>query len=219
MGWFFLFSGCSKKNDSAPLVINPTVNPIPYSVLVYLVTPTDKSFNSQYYIAARSSMLNLQNWYKTQLGNKTFVLNPVIVDTLTGLHNSSWFSSNNGDSVSGSGSLYAYYNTKYEMKHLLGDKFDTALYTYFVYVAADFPDETIPRGLAAVGLANLTGLSGQFPGSWIGADGHALSHAFGLHEPTTETSNGMMSLGWPNYPNCIFTQAEKDSLSASPFLK
>jgi len=217
---FLLFSSCSKKHDKEePLVITPTVNPIPYSVLVYFITPSDKTFNADYYKATRTAILDLQGYYKTQLGNKTFVLNPVVVDTFTSQHNSSWFNTNNGDSISGSGSTYAYYNTKFELQQYLGSKFDMTTFTYFAYVQADFPDETIPKGLAAEGMANLIGLTGQFPGSWTGADGHALGHAFGLHEPTTETSNGIMSLGWPNYPNCVFTQAEKDSLNLSPFLQ
>ena len=94
---FILFDSCEKKNDqkssvnkpTAP-VINPTVNPIPYSVLVYLVTPTDKTIDYNYYNAAKATMQKLQGWYKTQMGNnKTFVLNPVVVDTLTALHESS----------------------------------------------------------------------------------------------------------------------------------
>jgi hypothetical protein len=100
----FFFSGCSKKNETeAPPVINPTVNPIPYSVLVYLVTPTDKKIDYNYYNAAKTTIQKLQGWYKTQMGNnKTFVLNPVVVDTLTGLHESSWYNDNHGPDISGS---------------------------------------------------------------------------------------------------------------------
>lgn len=218
-GAVILFNGCSKKNDAqAPLVINPTINPIPYSIMVYFITPKDKTFNPDYYRGARSAILDLQKWYKTQLG-KTFVLNPVVIDTFTSSHNASWFSSFNGDSISGTGSLYAYYNTFYELQQSLEDKFDTTHFTYFAYVGADFPDETKPKGLAVEGLNDLVGLSGQFPGSWMGADAHALGHAFGLPEPSTETSNGVMSLGWPNYPNCVFTQNEKNYLTALPFLQ
>ena len=214
----FSFNSCSKKNDSERVTIIPTVNPIPYTVMVYLITPTDKSFNPQYYIGAKACVLRLQAWYKSQLGsNKTFVLNPVVVDTLTGLHNSSWYNSHNGPPISDS--VYAYYNTKNEMQQLLGANFDTAHYTYFAYVVADFPDETIPRGLAVEALANLEGVSGDNPDSWIGAAGHALGHAFGLPEHSTESSIEIMSAGFPKYPHCIFTQAEKDSLNASPFFQ
>ena len=219
-GMFILFDSCHKKNDTPPPpVINPTVNPIPYSVLVYLVTPTDKKINYDYYTVAKSTLLKLQDWYKTQMGNnKTFVLNPVIIDTLTGLHPSAWYSDNNGPEISGS-IVYAYNNVKYEMKQLLGSKFDTSLYTYFVYVAASIPDETIPRGLATEGLNNLDGLVDN-SNFFIGMDAHALAHAFGLPEPQVETSNGIMSAaGIPKWPNCVFTPEEKDSLNVSPFLK
>jgi hypothetical protein len=105
------------------------------------------------------------------------------------------------------------------MKQLLGGNFSTTNYTYFVFVAADFPDETIPKGLAAEGLANIIGLSGKNPNSWVGADGHALGHAFGLPEVAIENPQGIMSTGYPHYPNCILTQAEKDNLNATPFFK
>ncbi len=217
----FFFSGCSKKNDTEPPpVINPTVNPIPYSVLVYLVTPADKKIDYNYYNAAKTTIQKLQGWYKTQMGNnKTFVLNPVVVDTLTGLHESSWYSDNHGPEISGS-VVYAYNNVKYEMKQLLGSKFDTSLYTYFVYVSANIPDETIPRGLAVEGLNNLEGLMGTSSNFFIGMDAHALAHAFGLPEPVVETSNGIMSAaGISKYPNCVLEPVTKDSLNASPFFQ
>jgi len=219
LGTATLLNSCKKHDKEEPLVINPTVSPIPYSVMVYLITPSDKTFNPDYYRAARTSILSVQNWYKAQLSNKTFTLNPVVVDTFTSVHNSSWFASFNGDSISGTGNTYSYYNTYYELQQRLSDKFDTTHFTYFAFVVSDFADETKPKGVAAEGVSNLAGLSGQFPGSWTGADAHALAHAFGLPEPATESSNGVMSLGWPNYPNCVFTQEEKDYLNASPFLK
>jgi hypothetical protein len=215
---FLLFSGCKKHDKEEPLVITPTVNPIPLSVLVYLITPSDKTFNPDYYRAAKTAILSLQGYYKTQLGTKTFVLNPVVVDTFTAQHNSTWFNSNNGDSISHSGP-YGYFNTKFELQQYLGSKFDTTMYTYFAYVQADFGDETIPRGLAAEGMSNLVGLASKYPDGSTGADGHALGHAFGLPEPATQTANGIMSLGYPSYPNCVFTQAEKDTLNLSPFLQ
>ena len=212
----FLFNSCSKHNPE-PLVINPTVSPIPYSVLVYLVTPTDASFNPQYYTAVKSCVLSLQSWYKAQMNGKTFLLNPVVVDTLTGLHNSSWYNSNNGLPVAGNG---AYYNTLYEMHQLLGANYDSTHFTYFVYVTANFPEVTIPRGLAVEGLGIIGGLVSKSPNFAIGAGGHALGHAFGLPEPGgIENPELIMSTGYPHYPNCTFTQAEKDSLNATPFFQ
>jgi hypothetical protein len=215
------FNSCKKKNEAEPPpVINPTVNPIPYSVLVYLLTPTDKQINYDYYRIAKTTLLKIQSWYKTQMGNnKTFVLNPVVVDTLTGSHPSDWYSSNNGPEISGT-EFFAFNNIKHDMKQLLGSEFDTTLYTFFVYVPSDFPDQTIPRGLAVEGTNNLEGLMGTSSNFFIGMDTHVLAHAFGLPEPAVETSNGIMSAtGIPKWPNCVFTQEEKDTLNASPFLK
>jgi len=215
IGVFILFNSCHKKNDiEPPPVINPTVSPIPYSVLVYLVTPNDKTINYDYYNSAKSTLQKLQGWFKTQMGNnKTFVLNPVVVDTLTGLHESNWYNTNHGPAISGDD--YAYYNIKYEMKQQLGSKFDTSLYTYFVYVLTSVPDETIPAGLAIGGVDHLANTSNYT----IGLDAHALAHAFGLPEPAVPTSNGIMSGGISQWPNCIFTAEEKDSLNVSPFLQ
>ncbi len=211
-----LFAGC-KKNKKEPLVIIPTINPLPYSVMVYYITPTDKTFNADYYSGIKACALSLQNWYKDQMGNgKTFLLNPVVVDTLTGLHNSAWFNSNNGPDISGSGG-YAYHNTLYEIKQLLGTNFNITNNLYFVFVASDFPDETIPRGLAAEGLSEITRLAGSNPNQAVGDAGHALGHAFGLPEVNVINPNAIMSTGYPQYPNCVLQQPEKDSLNASPF--
>ena len=226
-GMFILLNSCEKKfsaegqpviNSTTP-VINPTVNPIPYSVLVYLVTPTDKKIDYNYYNAAKTTMQKLQDWYKTQMGNnKTFVLNPVVVDTLTGLHESSWFLSDHGPEISGS-DHYQYNNAKHEIKQLLGSKFDTTLYTYFIYIPAPFDDETYPNGLAAQGLKNLNGLV-DHSNLYIGMAAHSLGHGFGLPELPVQTPTGIMcAAGISNYPNSTFTQEEKDSLNAGPFLK
>lgn len=212
-----IFSNCKKNKNEEPLVITPTVNPVPYTVQVYLLTPNDQTFNPDYYRAARSTILDLQAWFKTQMGGKTFELNPVVVDTITGSHNSSWYTSNNGDVSNNTPS--GFFNTKSDMKQLLGSRFDTTLYTYLIWTTVPFPDETIPRGIAVESSANLDGvLGGHGPDSWTGAAGHALGHAFGLPE-VTPNPDGIMSNGWPHYPNCVLKPAEKDSLNASPFFK
>jgi hypothetical protein len=216
----FLFISCKKKNEQEPLVITPTVNPISHSAVAYFITPTDKTFNPDFYRAARIAIVELQGWYKKQMGNnKTFILNPVILDTLTALHNSNWFNNNNsGDSIFYNNSTaYGYYNTKHELKQLLGSKFDTAQYVYFVFIPAPFGDETVPRGLAAEGLENLEGLTSSDPNRWRGYAGHAFGHAFGLPEPAVPSKDGIMSEGSSNYPNCVLKSYEKDSLNASPY--
>jgi hypothetical protein len=211
-----LSGSCKKHHTEEPLIIIPTVNPIQHSVMVYLLTPNDQTFNPQYYKGVKSCVLNLQNWYKSQIGSKTFVLNPAVVDTITGLHNSAWYNTNNGVAISGN-SGYGFHNTAYDIQQLLGVKYNTNNITYFVFVAASFPDETIPKGLAVEGLNNIKGLAGANPNPSMGASGHALGHAFGLTEVAVENAQAIMSTGFPLYPNCILQQPEIDSLNASPF--
>lgn len=209
---------CKKEHGSEPPpVITPTVNPLPHSVVAYLVTPTDQKIDYEYYKVAKSAILNVQAWYKTQMGNnKTFLVNPVVLDTITGLHPSNWYSDDNGPSVSGD-DFFAFNNVKYELRQLLGSKYDSSLYTYAVFVAANIPDETHPRGLLATGTNTLEGLEGSTPNYFLGMDGHAFGHAFGLPEVAVPNPDGIMSEGFSKYPNCVLKQADKDSLNASPF--
>ena len=212
-----LFS-CKKKHDQEPLVITPTVTPIPYSVMAYLVTPTDKQFNPDYYRAIKAALIHIQSYYKDQLG-KTFTLNPVVVDTVSALHNSAWFTADNGPAISGTAGVKSYHNTVYEMTQLLGSRFDTSHITYAIWVVADFPDETIPHGLAAEGMPNITGLIAKYPNAWRGAATHALSHAFGITDHWPADPTNVMSDGYPHFPDCSFNQSEKDSLNTLQFLK
>jgi len=217
-GVLFLFNSCSKKKDQESLVITPTTNPIQYSVLVYLMTPNDQTFNPDYYRAVKSTILNIQDWYKTQMGGKTFLMNPVVVDTLTGFHPTAWYRTDNGPGISGN-SVQAYHNVVYELKQLLGARYDTVHYDYMVWVPSDFPDETIPRGVGVEGLDNLNHLTQEYHDAWIGAAGHALGHSFGLPEVAVPNADGIMSEGYPHYPNCVLQSFEKDSLNRSPFFQ
>jgi PKD repeat protein len=201
-----------------------TINPIMKSVVVYLITPKDNQFNPNYYNALKNEATNLQTWYKSQMGNnKTFVLNPLILDTLRGLHNSAWYNSNNG-SISGTDPrFYGYYNTFNEMQQQLGSRFNTSNYVFFVYVAAP-GDGAGAAGFCAMGDQDLKGLLGQNsenlnPNRWIGGGGHELGHSFGLPHPDNQNGQALMWTGYLTYPNCILQQTDKDILNASTFFR
>lgn len=201
-----------------------TIAPIMNSVVVYLITPKDNRFNQSYYNALKSAATNIQSWYKTQMGNnKTFVLNPLILDTLTGLHDSTWYNSNNGEISGTDPRFYGYNNTYYEMQQLLGSSFNTSNYAYFVYVAAPGGGAGTP-GFCAMGDQDLKGLLGinpenPDPNRWIGGGGHELGHAFGLPHPDNENDQAIMWTGYLIYPNCILQQTDRDILNASPFFR
>ena len=208
--------------DSLTQVV--TVAPIMKSVLAYLVTPKDKQFNERYYQAAKDALLDLQDWYKQQMGdNRTFVLNPLVVDTLTGLHDSAWYNSDNGSMSGTDPRYYAYYNTFYEMQQLLGNRFNISDYVYLVYVAAA-GDGAGGTGFTAMGDQDLKGLLGENPDNlnpnrWIGGAGHELGHAFGLPHPANENGQAIMWTGYINYPDCILQQSDKDILNNGSFFR
>lgn len=218
----FVLLSCKKETTSQPkqVVNNPLIN----SVAVYLITPRNAAFNQNYYDALKSCALSLQAWYKTQMGNnKTFILSPQVLDTLKGLHDSQWYNSYN-DTYSGTDPrFYAYRNTLYEMKQILGQNFDLSTYTYFVYVAAPGGGAG-SLGFCAMGDQDLKGLLGQNPENlnpnrWIGGGGHELGHAFGLNHPANQNFEAIMWTGYLTYPNCILQNEDKNILNASIFFR
>jgi len=203
---------------SKELLVSPIIN----SVLVYLITPKDRSFNQKYYDALKASVIKTQTWYKQQLG-KTFVLNPIIIDTLKGTQEYSWYNSNNGPFSGTDPRFYGYQNTYKEMQDLMGDKFNTTKYTYFVYVAAPGGGAGT-KGFCAMGDQDLLGLIGKNPENlnplrWIGGGAHELGHSFGLPHPDNQNPKALMWTGYTTFPDCILQQADKDILNSSPFFK
>ena len=217
-----LVATSSVGSDSVTKTV--TVNPIMKSVVVYLITPRDNQYNPNYYNALKNATTNLQAWYKTQMGNnKTFILNPLILDTLKGLHDSIWYNSNNGNFSGTDPRYYGYYNTLYEMQQQFGNGFNTINYVYFVYVAAPGGGAGT-TGFCALGDQDLKGLLGQNsenlnPNRWIGGGGHELGHAFGLPHPANQNGQALMWTGYLLYPNCILQQSDKDILNASTFFR
>jgi len=208
-----------KSSITKDIVISPILN----SVVVYLVTPNNRAFNQAYYNVLKATVLDLQSWYKQQMGGKTFTLNPLVVDTIKGLHNYDWYNSYNGTFSGTDPRFYGYQNTFYEMQQRLGSQLNTTKYTYLVYVAAPGGGAGT-KGFCAMGDQDLKGLLGQNPEwldpkRWIGGGGHELGHAFGLPHPANENFNALMWSGYSAYPNCILQKEDKDILNASPFFK
>ncbi|RYF92937.1 MAG: hypothetical protein EOO00_06745 [Chitinophagaceae bacterium] len=191
---------------------------------IFLITPKDRRFNQRYLDALKMCASSLKDFYRNEMGGKTFVLNNPIVDTLTGLHNADWYNADNGSSSGTMPRFYAFYNTLNEMKQLLGNDFNTNLYMNAVYVAAPGDGAGIP-GFCAMGDQDLDGLLGINPsdnriGRWIGGSGHEWGHGFGLPHPTDpEEQSALMGFGYLEYPNTFLLPADKAVLNGSMFFR
>ncbi len=201
-----------------------TISPIDKSVVVYLITPKDKKFNPAYFEAVKTCMINLQTWYKVQMGNnKTFVLNPIIVDTLTGRQDSIWYNSYNGSFSGSDPRFYGYFNAFEEMRLSLGNRFDRSKNVFVVFVAAPGGGAG-SKGFCAMGDQDLKGLLGintenTNKNRWIGGIGHEVGHAFDLPHPNNQNPQAIMWSGYSNYPNCILQDSDRTILNASPFIR
>ena len=92
------------------------------------------------------------------------------------IHDAIWYDSYNGDSLGYTGDAHAYYNIKFELKNLLGAKYDTTTYRYFAFVESDFPEQTLPGSLGVEGETTLDGLTSTNANGWKGSCAHALGH-------------------------------------------
>lgn len=202
------------------LIKQVIIPPANLSVRVFLITPIDRSFNKNYYDVLKTTALNIQTYYKNQLGGRTFTLNNPVIDTLTGLHSYSWYNSDNGSNISGTDPrFYGYYNTLYEISKLVS--INTNLYTYIFYVAAPGGGAG-STGQAALGDQDLDGLLSEINNPvkrWIGGSAHEWGHAFGLPHPANQLPTALMWTGYTIYPNCILQQTDKDLLNSNKFFK
>lgn len=202
-----------------------TINRINKSVrFVYLIS-NDKSYNQQMYDSVRSCALSLQQWYRNQMGTKTFVLNNPIVEVYNSTHSSGWFQTNNGTFSGTDSSFFGFNNAREDMFQRVGNDMFNSKYIWVVYYTSLRPGGGGGAGspgytfMPQDDLTGLIGLEPTPPSRWVGGAGHELGHAFGLPHPANLNSNAIMWTGYSIYPNCILQQEDRDILNANTFFK
>jgi hypothetical protein len=195
---------------------------VPKSVrFVYLVS-SDRAENPAYTAAIQMAALNIQTWYKKQLGT-TFLINNPVVEIAYSNKNATWFYANpNGNNPDN----WGYNNTYDEVHRLLNTQFNDPDFIWVIY--SDGPGNS-GRGGSGVCIMpedDLLGLTGQHPeqkeiNRWIAGLGHEIGHAFGLSHPadTKKDADAIMWTGiYGKYPDqCYLTTQDKDILNQSPF--
>lgn len=188
------------------------------TVRVFWIKPTDKAFDQRYPDGIANVMGEAQRFFKQQLG-KTFTLNSTVVEVVNGLHDTNWYISNN---CSGSDHYWCVvFNGQSELQQRFGLNDPDSRWLVVEEVSAEEVNQSgggggsgwvLLSGHDADGGAGINGPMNR----WYGGMVHELGHAFGLPD-STSTDGTCMSGSFYEYPNCIFTQTQKNGILNGPY--
>lgn len=205
--------------------------------IVYLV-PSDKSIRQEYLTGTAVAIGHLQAFYQSQLGSGfAFSLHSPVVEVFQTSHSAAFYSTGANSSQIG-----FWTSVLGDGFALSGGGFDDPNNRWIYYVDADPLCGQVTGGTNGVALLpsnDLRGLSGQANLSpcvgqppdlggvcrWVGGLGHELGHAFGLpHPPGCDQGtcsdfarHSLMYLGYIDYPNTYFLDADKTALLGTGF--
>ena len=205
------------------------------TVRVLYAVPLDREFRTEYRNAIRHAVVDLQSWYRQQLGGLTFSLYDATPEQCQLRESSEYYRRDTwGKLVEG-------------LQHCAPVRRGTSEFTWIVY--ADMNTDCDAEGSLGRGGLGITMLpdedleglignrliyygvcgGGPWPGPvtrWIGGLGHELGHALGLpHPPGCDEDladvcdrNALMAGGYGDYPNTYLRPDDKERLSRSPFI-
>jgi hypothetical protein len=205
--------------------------------VVYLV-PSDRTIRQDYVSAIQAAIVHLQAFYQGQLGSGfAFSLHSPIVEVFQTSHAASFYST--GGNATQAGFWTSVLSDGFALS---GGGFNDPSNRWIYYIDADPTCGQVTGGTSGVALLpanDLRGLTGQpnvppcvgqppdlnGPCRWVGGLGHELGHAFGLpHPPGCDqgtcsqfAAQSLMYLGYINYPNTYFLDADKSALLATGF--
>jgi len=192
--------------------------PAAQTVRVFWIRPTDKAFDQRYQDGISSVMREAQSFFKQQLG-KTFKLNTPVVEVVNGLHDTNWYINNN---CSGSDHYWCVVNNgQAELQQRFGLNSGDRRWLVVEEVSAEELNQSgggggngwvLLSGHDADGAAGLNGAMNR----WYGGMVHELGHAFGLPD-STSTDGTCMSGSLYDYPNCTFSQTQKNGILNGPY--
>lgn len=196
---------------------------------IYLV-PEDREYRPEYEAAIEHCLLDLQQWYSSKMGGRTFRLSHPIVQVEKTPHVAAWYNENPPDHHAEK-KAYAFYNALSDAAVAIGVSEKERNYTWFnvssdyvwiIYIDAPGGSGAGEPGVAVLPQHDLEGLSGNASDStpvsrWIGGSGHELGHAFGLPHPGIDHKQAIMEDGYAAYPDCTLTDRCLPILDRSSF--
>ena len=213
------------------------------TVRVLYAVPADREFRSDYSEAIQHAIVDLQSWYRRELGGRTFSLYNATPEQCQLSEAEDFYG------------RYSWQKVVDGVQHCAPVRGGTSTFAWVVYVDVDLPCapdgssgsweqgyDQLGRGSAGLTILprnDLDGLIGEKLvytvcdggpwdgpiGRWIGGLGHELGHALGLPHPPgcdeglpTCDHEALMSNGYEAYPNTYLRLDEKEILGRSPFI-
>lgn len=221
-----------RERSAALEVVVPLIGGRQRTVRVLYVAPPGRDFQAHYRRALQEAFLNLQTWYREQMGGQVFGLQTLNVEECRLPHEEDYY-------------LVSAFNKVHADTQHCGVPSPPFpfLNTWVLYVdlvtGCNDPTGGLGRGrqgLAILPRGDLQGLSREpvtspcgpepnYPLSrHLGASAHELGHALGLLHPpgcdqglATCDRSALMFSGWSLYPNTYLTEDDKQQLRGSPY--
>lgn len=189
-----------------------TEPPPTQTVRVFYMYPSDVAFDSRYPDGIGNVMLDAQAFFLQSLG-KTFTLNEPIVESVQGEQLQTWYE----NTPTSWGEKYWW--SVQNMTNELQARFDLGFPDERWLIVGEISAEGDGAGGgASLGWVMLPGHDADggagYPENtsrWVGGMVHELGHAFGLPD-STSTDGTCMSASFYEFPNCIFTDSQKQSM-------
>ena len=215
----------------------------PGTVRILYASPSDREFRADYSEAVSNAIVDLQSWYRRQLGGVTFSLYEATPE---------WCQMSEPADFYAVG--HAWNKVLAGVQHCAPVTRGFSDFTWVIYVDVEEDCDEYHRlgdaghelgrggqGLTIVARADLEGLTnpgeyyhcGEGPyrgtlGRWIGGLGHELAHGFGLPHPPgcdpwaratcdEQETRSLMHVGYTEYPETYLLPSDKEILKNSPF--
>jgi hypothetical protein len=182
------------------------------TVRVFWLRPNDVPYDQTVVDGIGNVMREVQRFYFQEIG-QTFHLNDPIVEVCTGDHNRNWYETDT--SITTDPYWISVYNGAAELKRKYGLQDYDPRWVIIEEISAEGNGAGGGGGghwvlLSKHDVDGAAGINGAM-GRWYGGMAHEMGHAFGLPD-STYTDGTPMSASFYDYPNCHFTQSQKDGM-------